>query len=358
MRGSPASLDDPTRIAAIDRSGMLSAVAGLGGQLRRGFELGKGVPIPVDFGDAGDQNAIVICGMGGSGIAGDMVRGLLAQRVGYPILVIKGYTLPLFCREDTLVFVLSYSGNTEEALGAYAQAADRGCKSVSISAGGQLRELAEARQGVHVDLPGDAPMPRAALGYLGGAVLGFLGHVDMPEIATEVGAAARHLEELAVGWKAGQPTDRNEAKALAEWLGDRTPLIWGSEGLSEPVALRWKNQMNENAKVPAFWSVLPELDHNEVEGWSPQTAKEFAVIALRHGGEHPRVAERFGLTVELASGAGLEVREVRARGRGPMGWLFSLILLGDFVSTYLAILRGVDPTPVPALTGLKERLRR
>ncbi len=126
----------------------------------------------------------------------------------------------------------------------------------------------------------------------------------------------------------------------------------------EPVALRWKNQMNENAKVPAFWSLLPELDHNEVEGWSSDTTKEFAVIALRHAGEHPRVAERFALTAELASEAGLDAREVRAEGDGPLEWLFSQILLGDFVSTYLAILRGVDPTPVPALTGLKERLRK
>ena len=135
-------------------------------------------------------------------------------------------------------------------------------------------------------------------------------------------------------------------------------MIWGSEGLMEPVALRWKNQMNENAKVPAFWSVLPELDHNEVEGWTPDTAKEFAVVALRHGGERPRVAERFALTSDLASAAGLDVRHVRAEGGGPMERLFSAILLGDFVSTYVGILRGVDPTPVPALTGLKERLSR
>jgi glucose/mannose-6-phosphate isomerase len=355
MKMGQATLDDPASIAAVDRSGMLSAVAGLGGQLRRGFEAGTAVPIPAGW---DGHTSIVVCGMGGSGIAGDVARGLLADRVGSPIVVSKGYTLPAFCGPKTLLFALSYSGNTEEALAAYREATVRGCRTVSISSGGRLRELAGAGGGIHVDLPAGAPMPRAALGYLAGAVLGLIGHFERAELATEVHGAARHLDELAARWDPRQPTDRNEAKSLAEWLGGRTPVIWGSEGLMEPAALRWKNQMNENAKVPAVWSVLPELDHNEVEGWSPDAAKDFAVVALRHGGEHPRVAERFAVTSELAAAAGIDVRQVRAEGGGPMEWLFSQVLQGDFVSTYLGILRGVDPTPVPVLTGLKERLSR
>jgi glucose/mannose-6-phosphate isomerase len=354
MKSGRATLDDPTRIAAVDRSGMLGAVAGLGGQLRRGFEAGRGTPVPQN-----DHTAIVVCGMGGSGIAGDVVRGLLADRLNCPIVVSKGYGLPRFCGPKTLLLAVSYSGNTEETVAAYEEAASRECRTVSVSAGGRLRELAEVRNGFHVELPADAPMPRAALGYLVGAVLGFVDHsYGWSDLFTDVSATARYLDELAPRWNPARPTERNEAKALAEWLVGRTPVIWGSEGLLEPVALRWKNQMNENAKVPAFWSLLPELDHNEVEGWSSDTAQEFAVIALRHPGEHPRVAERFALTVELASEAGLDAREVRAEGDGPLEWLFSQTLLGDFVSTYLAIIRGVDPTPVPALTGLKERLRR
>jgi glucose/mannose-6-phosphate isomerase len=353
MKTGRAALDDPTRIAAVDRSGMLWAVAGLGDQLRRGFEAGRGTPVPEQ-----DHNAIVVCGMGGSGIAGDVVRGLLADRLTCPIVVSKGYALPTFCGPTTLLLAVSYSGNTEETVAAYEEAAGRRCRTVSVSAGGRLRELAEVRKGFHVELPADAPMPRAALGYLVGAVLGFVDHTyDWSDLSTDVLATARFLDELAPGWEPARPTDRNEAKALAEWLIGRTPVIWGSEGLMEPVALRWKNQMNENAKVPAFWSLLPELDHNEVEGWSSDTAKEFAVIALRHPGEHPRVAERFALTAELASEGGLDAREVRAEGDGPLEWLFSQILLGDFVSTYLGIHRGVDPTPVPAITGLKGRLR-
>lgn len=353
MRMSQATLDDPAALAAIDRSDMLAVVAGLGDHLRRGFELGRAGSAPKR-----DHSAMVVCGMGGSGIAGDVVRGLLADRLPVPITVTKGYRVPAFAGPETLVFCVSYSGNTEETLAAFEEAVVRGCGTVSISSGGRLAELAAEGGGVHVEVPADLPMPRAALGYLAGAILGVVAQVWRLDLGPEVGAAARHLIQTAGQWDPTRSTEANGAKSLAEWLLGRVPVIWGSEGLMEPVALRWKNQMNENAKVAAFWSVLPELDHNEVEGWSAETGKEFAVVAVRHPGEHPRVAERFALTRELASGAGLDVREVHAEGDGPMQWLFGSILLGDFVSTYLGILRGVDPTPVPSLTGLKKRLGR
>jgi len=355
MRMGQVTLDDPEGIAAIDRSGMLSAVAGLGGQLRSGFEIGREAPLPASW---DDPTSILVCGMGGSGIAGDVARGLLGSRLSCPIAVEKGYVLPGHSGPGTLVFAVSYSGNTEETVASYEAATTRGCMIVSISAGGRLRQLAEAKAGVHVELPADAPMPRAALGYLAGCILGLVAQRSLTEIGGEVEAAARHLDELAISWSPDRPAERNEAKSVAEWLLGRIPLIWGSQGLMEAAALRWKNQMNENAKVPAIWSILPELDHNEVEGWGPDTAKEFALVALRHGGEHPRVAERFAVTSELVAAAGVDVRQVRAEGSGPMEWLFSQVLLGDFVSTYLGILRGIDPTPVPALTGLKERLSR
>jgi glucose/mannose-6-phosphate isomerase len=353
-----ATLDDPARIAAVDRSGMLQAIAALGGQLGDGFELGRRGPIPSAWAEQALQGGVVVCGMGGSGIAGDVVGAVLADRVPGPIMVSKGFGLPGFCGPRTLVVAVSYSGNTEETLAAYHVAGERGCRTVTVSAGGHLAKLADARGSPHVELPPDAPMPRAALGYVAGAVLGVVGLAGGPDISAEVAAAAGRVDELAARWHPGRSTEVNEAKSLADWLAGRTPVIWGSEGLMEPAALRWKNQMNENAKLPAFWSVLPELDHNEVEGWSGDTAKEFAVVALRYPGEHPHVAQRFALTMEIASSAGLDVREVRAESGGPMTWLFEHILLGDFVSTYLAILRGVDPTPVPVLAGLKARLRR
>jgi glucose/mannose-6-phosphate isomerase len=134
-------------------------------------------------------------------------------------------------------------------------------------------------------------------------------------------------------------------------------VVWGSEGVAEAAALRWKTQTNENGKLPAWASVLPELDHNEIEGWSVGVGTPFALIVLRHPGEHPRVEARVTATLDLLRASGLDARQVHAEGSTPMGWLFSLIMLGDFVTTYEAIGRGVDPTPIPVLSALKERLK-
>jgi glucose/mannose-6-phosphate isomerase len=201
-------------------------------------------------------------------------------------------------------------------------------------------------------------VPRAALGYLSGAALGWLDGQFGLDLAGEVSSVADVLDSLAAAWSPGQPVPANEAKSLAGWLLGRTPVIWGSEGLMEAAALRFKNQVNENAKAPAFCSLLPELDHNEIEGWTPGVGEGFAVVALRHDGEGARLAERYDATVELVGGVGLDVRQVRVGGTGPFERLFGTLLLADFASTYLGILRGVDPTPIPTLTGLKARLGR
>ena len=156
----------------------------------------------------------------------------------------------------------------------------------------------------------------------------------------------------------GPDVDRadNEAMQLAEWIGGRVPVIWGSEGLAEAAALPWKGQVNENAKGPAWASVLPELDHNEVEGWSEGAGTGHAAIVLRHPGELPGMARRIEATVEAVRPSGLDVREVYASGSSPLEWLFSLVAIADFATIYLGVLRGRDPMPIPILTGLKGRL--
>jgi glucose/mannose-6-phosphate isomerase len=179
----------------------------------------------------------------------------------------------------------------------------------------------------------------------------------VPSAAAAVDRTARQLDLVAVRLAPGRPVQDNEAKAIAAWIGERTPVVWGSEGPAEAAALRWKTQVNENAKGPAFASVLPELDHNEVEGWSRGAGEGYVGIALRHSGEHPRIGPRLAATQAAIAASGLEVREVHAEGSGPMDALFTLAMTGDFVSTYLGILRGVDPLAVPILEGLKERLQ-
>jgi glucose/mannose-6-phosphate isomerase len=350
-----ATLDDPDVIGGVDRGGMLGVVAGTGAQLRRGFELGRSSPF---LPSAEGIDAIVVGGMGGSGVAGDVLRSVCAAEVGVPIVVVKGYSLPAFCGPDTLVFAVSFSGGTEETLAVYAEGVARGCRTVAVSTGGELAALAEADDVAHVSVPDDVPMPRAALGYLAAIPLGVLDALGLlPPLSKSVDRTAALLDDLAVRLGPAARGEVNEAKSVASWLGQRVPLVWGTEGPTEAAALRWKTQFEENAKIAAFHAMLPELDHNDVEGLAGGDGARFAAIALRHDGEHPRMAARIEATRAALSGSGLGVREVRAAESSPLDVAFSLMMLGDFVSVYTAILRGVDPMPVPVLTGLKERLR-
>jgi glucose/mannose-6-phosphate isomerase len=349
-------LDDPVRIASLDPSDALAQAAGLGRQLRRGYVAGKetkGLP------EGEGLRSVVVCGMGGSGVAGDVLRGLYADRAPLPIVVSKGYVLPEFAGPHTIVTALSFSGNTEETLAAYGEAVTRGCRVVTVSAGGALADRAAADGVAHVPLPTDVPMPRMAVGDLTASLIGALEAVGVvPSAHEEVDEAAALLDDLGGRLGADRPTAENPAKDLAAWIGPRTPVVWGSEGLAEAPAGRFRTQVNENAKSPAFSAVLSELDHNEIEGWSAGAGEGYAVVALRHTREHPRVGDRLAATLEAIDGAGLDIRELHGEGRSAMDILFSLLMLGDFAATYLALLRGVDPTPVPVLMTLKERLAR
>jgi glucose/mannose-6-phosphate isomerase len=258
-----------------------------------------------------------------------------------------------------VVIASSFSGNTEETLAAYGEAVARECRVVVVCSGGELAARAEADDVPRVPVPSSIPMPRAALGYLAAAPLGILHAIGLlPQAAADVAATAEHLATLA---KALGPdvrsADGNQAKDVARWIGTRVPVVWGSEGLAEAPALRWKTQLNENAKVPSWAGVLPELDHNEIEGWAPGAGDGFCLAILRHDGEHPRVSARVAATLEAIRPAGLDAREIRAAGTSDAQRLFSLIMVGDFTATYLGVLHGVDPTPIPTLVSLKERLR-
>jgi glucose/mannose-6-phosphate isomerase len=355
MRMEQATLDDPASIRSADPAGMLELVAGMGAQLGEGLAVGRtarGLPAAEGLG------SIAVCGMGGSGIAGDVLRASFADRLPIPLVTVKGYGLPAFCGSDTLVLAVSYSGETEETLAAYARAVAAGCRTIAVSSGGQLAELAGADRVAHVTIPGHVPAPRGALGYLVGAAAGVLEAVGLlPEAGAEVEGASATLEALSSELVPDRPIGANRAKSLAAWLHGRIPVVWGSEGVTEAAALRWKTQLNENAKLPAFHAVLPELDHNEIEGWTDEAGGPFALVVLRHAREHPRIARRVQATLEAMGGSGPESREVWGAGSTPVEILLSLVMLGDFVSTYLAILRGVDPMPVRVLSELKQRLR-
>jgi glucose/mannose-6-phosphate isomerase len=351
VRTAPAILDDPAAIAAVDASGMIGAIGRLGSDLVDGFAAGgsvEGVPDPAEVRD------VVVAGMGGSAVPGDVVRSSHGADLLVPVTVCRGYRLPRACGPSTLVVAVSVSGNTKETLACYEQASRAGCALVAVSRGGELAARAAADGIPHVVVPAEIPVPRAAIGFLSGAMLGILERTGLLlGLSESVARTGRALDQRFVLLDAEVPTGANEAKRLAAWMGGRTPVMWATEGAAEAAALRWKNQLNENAKVPAFHAVLPELGHNEVEGWGPGAGSSFALVVLRHPGEPPPVAARVGSVLAAIDGAGLESRQVMAEGRDALEWLFWLVQLGDLASVYLAAARGVDPTPTPVLNALK-----
>ena len=292
--------------------------------------------------------------MGGSGVAGDVVRALYRDRSIASVDVVKEPTLPEYCGRDTLVVASSYSGNTAETLTCFEQAVARGCRVLAVSAGGELSARATAGGAPVVTIPAAPPAPRAALGLL---VLGMLGAFEamglVPALADEVADVAGTLDELSAELAPEREEPRNPAKDLARWIGDTIPVVWGAEGLGSVAAARWKTELNENAKVPAFSGSLPELDHNEVAGWSAGAGERFSLIALRHEGEHPDVAARVPVSIEIASESGMHGREVWARGRSALSRFMSLAAMGGATSVYLGIARGFDPAPIAAIDRLK-----
>jgi glucose/mannose-6-phosphate isomerase len=347
-------LDDPDALAGADPSGMLSAVLGLPEDCERGYDIGRSVQqVPTGEG----LSALAVCGMGGSGVVGDVVQALYRDRVGIPVAVVKGPQLPEFCGKDTLVVCSSYSGNTAEVLACFEEAARRGCRTVAVTSGGELALRAGREHVPLVSLPSGFLMPRTAIGVLVFGMLGALERVGViPQEEQEVEDTVAALRSLASAVGPDRPATSNRAKLLAARVAGRFPVVWGADGIGAVAAARWRSEFAENAKVPAFASALPELNHNEVVGWSEGMGERFFLVTLRHDGEHPDVAERFGVSVNVVSASGMDHEEVRAEGESPLARLMWLAMLGDATTVYLAFLRGVDPTPIEAISRIKAAL--
>jgi glucose/mannose-6-phosphate isomerase len=346
-------LDDEAALRAADASRMLASVAALGGDARDAYAAGRaatGLP------DVEGVRAVVVCGMGGSAVSGDLIKEAFRSRLPVPVTVNRAPDLPAFADPDTLVVVSSYSGNTAETLAAFEQAMTCGCRIIAVTSGGTLARACEERHLARVSVPGGF-QPRAALGHLAFAAIGALEAAGIVAHAgDEVEESARELDTLAKELDPGVATEDNPAKRTAEWISDRVPVIWGSEGIGSVAAMRWKTQMNENGKVPAFFAAMSELDHNEVVGWVEPYGERFAVVALRHDGEPEELATRFPLSAKIAESGGAQVREIHARGRSALARLMTLVMDGDFASCYVGLRRGIDPTPVVAIDQLKAAL--
>jgi glucose/mannose-6-phosphate isomerase len=347
-------LDDAAALRAADPGGMLETIERLPEDCRAAFAAGLNT---TDLPSADGVRAIAFCGMGGSAIAGDVIAALFADRVPIPVVVVRSPELPAWCGPDTLVMASSYSGSTVETLSSFAAAAERGCRLLAITSGGDLAGRAEKVGATVLRLPPGFVMPRAAFGHLALAPVGALAAMGLvPDPAPDVAEAAEALERALRSCGAASPSAANPAKSLAVRVGDRAVVVWGAEGIGAVAAARWKAAWNENAKVPAYWGALPEVDHNEVVGWSEGTGKPFLLVALRHDGEHAEVAARFPPSIEIARTAGVEVEEVRATGTSALARLLELVVVGDLASTYAAIARGIDPSPIEAIARLKRVL--
>jgi glucose/mannose-6-phosphate isomerase len=349
-----AGLDDAAALRAGDPRGMVAAFVSTGSQIRDGYDAARGAAIPF----AGEARSVAFCAMGGSAAAGDVVGAALGDRVRVPMVTLRGYRVPAGFGEEAMAVCVSYSGDTEETLAAFSAAREQGCSVVAVCRGGRLADRAAEVDVPVVRIPGRAPVPRAGLGELVGGILGGLAGAGVLSSAEEeVVRAAGAVEEAAAELGPDVPTGENEAKDLAGWVGERTPLIWGSEGVSAAAAWRWKTGFNENAEVPAFASALPELDHHEIVGWTAKRGKGFCVVILREEGEHHSVQSRLDATLDELADSGLEWREVRAGGETALARGMSLALLGDLASTYHALARGIDPSAMEPLERIKERLR-
>ena len=348
-------LDDAASYGSVDTADMLGHIRSLPLQCTDAWQLAQACTLPPAHGNA---RHLVAIGIGGSAMGATAVQGLLAGECKIPISVVRDYELPEYVRgPEFLVVACSYSGNTEETLGAMGQALQRGVSPAIITTGGKLADLAK-REAIPLVEYAYRSQPRAALGYSLVLLLGLCSRLGfVGDYSPDVAEAASVMK----GWQkeihAGRAAPENAAKRLAAQIGDRLPVIYGA-GHLVAVANRWKTQFNENAKYWSYFEPMPELQHNSVVGFdsSQPASDQTIVMMLRSGLDHARVKTRWDVTGEMLSRAGVAVETVQARGESRLAQMLSLIHFGDYVSYYLAMRNGTDPTPVDAIGYLKGRL--
>ncbi len=336
-----------------DSSGMMAKLATLPDQIVDGLELAREAWQPF----VGQKpRALVVAGMGGSAIGGELLRSYVRYRMHTPISVCSGYRLPGFIDGESLVVVSSYSGNTEEALACFEEAVERRAAIGCITSGGELLLRAEERSVPSVVLPAGFP-PRAALGYSFSALLGLVWALRLcPPDTDGVDECLATLRQLREAYSNPQ-TKTNRAVSIAEGLMGTTPLIYCSDELAA-VGLRWKNQLCENSKKMAFAGYLPEMSHNDIMGWEVgDSHPEVGVILLRTPDDHPGIASRLDFLKGLITDDSCFLEEIWSVGTSLLSRLFSLILLGDYVSVYMALMRGLDPTPIATIERMKSWIK-
>lgn len=343
-----AEIDWDDLIARYDRGRMRDVLASFPDQCRQGIEIGERFPVPAVSG----IDKVVVCGMGGSAMAGEVAR----RFARLPVLVNRGYDLPAFVNERTLLVAISYSGNTAETLSALAQGLARRIPSLCITSGGRMRDEAK-RSGVPcVEIP-SGYQPRMAVGYLALSLLSILARMGLLKVNIRWEALLAALEHTQASCEPKVAASENRAKEIAESLFGKIPVIYGTGDNTDLVAMRWKTQINENSKQAAFWNVFPELDHNEIVSLAkPELMACQHIILLHNSHDSTENACRMEITRGFLERAGVRCTEVFADVEDELSEVFSQVYLGDYVSFYLALLNQVDPTPVRLIEDFKKEL--
>ncbi|MEE9554841.1 MAG: bifunctional phosphoglucose/phosphomannose isomerase [candidate division Zixibacteria bacterium] len=340
---------------SLDKSDMFGNIAAMPDHLLEGARLGR----DADLGNlkSGTFHSLVIAGMGGSAIGGEVARSYLSEDITIPFLVQRHYNLPGFVNKKSLVICSSYSGNTEETLSAYHDAHSRGANLLVITSGGELAERAETDHVPLVTIPGGIPAPRAAFGYSLAPLLTIIFRLGLcPSPFKEIEEAAAVMKSRLPGYAADN--DDNPALSLARELYSTIPIIYAGQDRLDAVATRFKGQICENAKCLAFANVFPEFNHNELVGWGELYCLEDKITALiiNDDDDHPRIKARAKIVGDYLKSIGKRVITIPNERISGLSGIMLMIQLADFVSYYLALLNDVDPTPVVAIDFLKKRM--
>lgn len=350
----PESLDSGHTFARLDPSGLRNRLRALPGHCREAWQQAKGLTPPQEWSRV---NKVVIGGMGGSAIAGDLVADLAALQQRIPVLVVRDFSLPFTLDQNTLFIGCSHSGSTEETLSLFRQAQRQNAQILAVAGGGIL--LAEAASASIPSLTINAPgEPRSAVGYNLMLLLGALNNCGIIKADdAEVEAAIAALQAQVAKLSEAVPAEENLAKQIARELADKLILVYGG-GFFTGMARRWKTQLNENAKAWAFFETLPELLHNSVEAFNTPTEnhQDKFILVLKPGIESKDLQSRYRVVAELLKQKNIPHRIVESDQGTPLAQMLSMLTLGDYVSYYLAMLHGVDPSPIPAISRGKELL--
>jgi len=341
-------LDNQKEHKALDSLGMLGTLDMFPSQCRDAIQLG----CEFKWKSAIDIDRIAVCGMGGSAMAGEIVRRFSCV----PSEVVRGYQLPSYVDDRTLIIAISYSGNTVETLSCLEQGIDAGAPALVISSGGRIEKISKAEGISSLKIP-SGYQPRAAMGYLALPLLVILSRLGLLEEIGSWGSVLHELKRVKERCTSSILTVGNPAKQLAHTLNGRIPLIYGTAGNTKLVAMRWKTQINENAKQPAFWSAFPELNHNEVVALTrADLLSNQHVLLLANDYDLPENRLRMEAMKALVEKNGVSFTEVPAEGEGALAQILSQMYFGDYMSTYLAFLNELDPGPVALIEEFKEAL--